>query len=46
MDRCIPIELIDGPFLKAGGSPAEYRTGLDLAQIVPLAAAFKPRQRL
>jgi hypothetical protein len=27
----ISAELINGPFLKAGGSPAEYRTGLDLA---------------
>jgi hypothetical protein len=25
------IELINGPFLKAGGSAAEYRAGLDFA---------------
>jgi hypothetical protein len=30
-DRRIYIELINGPFLKAGGSPDEYRAGLDLA---------------
>jgi hypothetical protein len=29
-NSAFPIELINGPFLKAGGSPAEYRTGLDL----------------
>jgi len=31
MDQRVLIELINGPFLKAGGSPAEYRAGLDLA---------------
>jgi hypothetical protein len=31
MDHRVLIELINGPFLKAGGSPAEYRAGLDLA---------------
>jgi hypothetical protein len=30
-DSRIYIELINGPFLKAGGSPDEYRAGLDLA---------------
>ncbi len=30
-DGRIYIELINAPFLKAGGSPAEYRAGLDLA---------------
>jgi hypothetical protein len=31
MDQRVLIELINGPFLKAGGSAAEYRAGLDLA---------------
>ena len=31
MDGRIPIEAINGPFLRAGGSPAEYGAGLDLA---------------
>jgi hypothetical protein len=31
MDQRVLIELINGPFLKAGGSPAEYKAGLDLA---------------
>jgi hypothetical protein len=31
MDQRILIELINGPFLKAGGSAAEYRAGLDSA---------------
>jgi hypothetical protein len=30
-DGRIYIELINGPFLKAGGSPAEYGAGLNLA---------------
>jgi hypothetical protein len=30
-DGRIYIELINGPLLKAGGSPDEYRAGLDLA---------------
>jgi hypothetical protein len=30
-DSRIYIELINGPLLKAGGSPDEYRAGLDLA---------------
>jgi hypothetical protein len=30
-DSRIYIELINGPFLKAGGSPADYQAGLDLA---------------
>jgi hypothetical protein len=31
MDQRVLIELINGPFLKAGGNPAEYEAGLDLA---------------
>jgi hypothetical protein len=31
MDQRILIEMINGPFLKAGGSPAEYRAGLEFA---------------
>jgi hypothetical protein len=31
MDQRVLIELINGPFLRAGGSPADYRAGLDLA---------------
>jgi hypothetical protein len=31
MDGRIPIEAINGPFLRAGGSPAEYRAGLKFA---------------
>jgi hypothetical protein len=31
MDQRGLIELINGPFLKIGGSPAEYQAGLDLA---------------
>jgi hypothetical protein len=31
MDQRILIELINGAFLSAGGSPAEYKAGLDLA---------------
>jgi hypothetical protein len=30
MDQRVLIELINGPFLKAGGCPAEYQAGLDL----------------
>jgi hypothetical protein len=30
-DGRIHIELINGPFLRAGGSPAEYGAGLDAA---------------
>jgi hypothetical protein len=30
-DGRIYIELVNGPFLKAGGSPAEYGAGLKLA---------------
>jgi hypothetical protein len=31
MDGRIPIEVINGPFLRAGGSPSEYGAGLALA---------------
>jgi hypothetical protein len=31
LDQRVLIELINGPFLKAGGSAAEYRAGLDFA---------------
>jgi len=31
MDQRILIELINGAFLSTGGSPAEYKVGLDLA---------------
>jgi hypothetical protein len=31
MDGRIPIEAINGPFLRAGGSPPEYGAGLALA---------------
>jgi hypothetical protein len=31
MDQRVLIELINGPFLKAGGSAAECQAGLDLA---------------
>jgi hypothetical protein len=31
MDGRVLIELINLPFLRGGGSPAEYRAGLDLA---------------
>jgi hypothetical protein len=31
MDQRVLIELINEPFLKAGGSPAEYLAGLKLA---------------
>jgi hypothetical protein len=31
MYQRVLIELINGPFLKAGGSPAKYRVGLDFA---------------
>jgi hypothetical protein len=31
MDQRVLIELINEPFLKAGGSPAEYLVGLQLA---------------
>ncbi len=30
-DGRLLMELINGPFLKAGGSPAEYRVGLERA---------------
>src|SRR5215831_5592817 len=30
-DGRIYIELVNAPFLKAGGSPAEYRAGIDRA---------------
>jgi hypothetical protein len=30
-DRRIYIELVNGPFLKAGGRPAEYCTGIERA---------------
>ncbi len=30
-DGRIYIELVNGPFLAAGGNPAEYRAGLDRA---------------
>jgi hypothetical protein len=31
MDQRVPIERINVPFLSAGGSPEEYRAGIDLA---------------
>lgn len=31
MDNRVLIELLNGPFLKEGGLPAEYRAGLEFA---------------
>ena len=33
-DGRIYIEKINGPLLKEGGSPAEYKAGLDLAIVI------------